>query len=84
MRKTTPSEALTRIVNFNSRVDRLTLDNYSDKKFRTADLNKLKSEIRHMHLLSSLGIFNKNKERAEKIIKELKIKFKSAAEIIHY
>jgi hypothetical protein len=77
----TPSEALTRLVNFNSRIDRLESNEYTNKRFRTADLNKLKGEMDSIILLASIGVHNKNKERASIIVEEFKTKYRIARRI---
>ncbi|MGK0174060.1 MAG: hypothetical protein ACI9AT_000423 [Ulvibacter sp.] len=81
MHITTPSEALEKLKGFNSRIDRLESNSYSDKKFRTQDLNKLKWELPRIRLLASIGVHNKNKQRANTIIAETRSKLSRAIEI---
>ena len=81
MKLTTPSEALTKLSGFISRVERLEANNYTDKRFRTADLNKMKFEIPRMFLFASIGVHNKNKERADSIISVFREKYKIAIQI---
>ncbi len=66
--KITPSMALEKMRNFSNSVKRLEADEYSDKKFRTRDLNKNKFEYKYVPLWHSIAVFNKNRERASEII----------------
>jgi len=70
MKKITPSEALKKMNNFTERVGRLERNQYSDKRFRTQDLNAMRGEWRYLYLWHSIAIFNKNKDRAKEIIGE--------------
>ncbi len=83
MKLITPSEALTKLVNFTDRVERIKKNEYSNNRFLTADINKLTFELRKIHLLCSIGIFNKNKERADQIIKASNLAFKEAKKLIY-
>ena len=71
----TPSQALTKLILFYSRVDRLEANNYSNPRFRTQDLNKLKFELQRIRLYASIAIHNKNKERAQSFISMLSSKY---------
>ena len=82
MNKITPSESLTKMQGFIERVDRLTADEYSNKRFATYDLTKLKHEIKFVPFWYSIALFNKNKERADSIIKECKEKYKLARSFV--
>lgn len=68
MKKITPSEALSKMQNFIAKIERLQADNYTNKRFRTQDINGLKFEYKYVYLWHSIAIFNKNKERADGII----------------
>ncbi len=78
-----PFQSLTKLVNFTNRVERIKKNEYSNNRFLTADINKLTFELRKIPLLCSIGVFNKNKERADQIIKEDKLAFKEAKKIIY-
>ena len=66
----TPAHCIIKIQGFIARMKRLEEDNYTLPRLRTQDLNSLKYEILNMNRLASIGIFNKNKERAKDIITE--------------
>lgn len=70
MRKITPSQALEKMKHFTNRIKRLQANEYSDKKFRTADLNRNEFEYKYVYLWHSIAVFNKNQERAKIIIAE--------------
>ena len=70
MRIITPSQAITKIQYFIDRIERLRLNDYSNKRFRTQDLNKLKFELKFVQLWASIAKFNKNEERSNNIINE--------------
>lgn len=78
---TTPSQALQKLIGFNERIKRLELNNYSNSRFRTMDLNKLKWEIPRISLFASIAVHNKNKERASMIIKKWRKNFVKAIDI---
>lgn len=82
MKKITPSAALIKIENFISRIDRLERNKYSNKRFRTSDLNKLKLEFNKMYLFYSIAIFNKNSEKLNKILPKYKDAYIKAYKII--
>uniref|UniRef100_UPI003217011D hypothetical protein n=1 Tax=uncultured Draconibacterium sp. TaxID=1573823 RepID=UPI003217011D len=66
----TPAECIIRIQGFIARMKRLEDDNYTLPRLKTQDLNKLKYDILNMNRLASIGIYNKNAERAKSIIVE--------------
>lgn len=70
MKKITPSEALEKLKLFNDRIARLESNDYSNARFRTSDLNKLKRELRTIIFYYSIAVFNKNQTRANEIVKE--------------
>lgn len=83
MRKVTPSEAITKIQYFIDRVDRINKNEYSDKRFLTQDMNRLKFEYGRVYLWHSIAVFNKNKERAKEVIDKCKISYKLANSWLH-
>ena len=66
----TPADCIIKIQGFIARMKRLEEDDYTLPRLRTQDLNSLKFEILNMNRLASIGIFNKNSERAKTIITE--------------
>ena len=68
--KITPSQALEKLKHFTNRINRLEADEYSDKKFRTSDLNRNKFEYKYVYLWHSIAVFNKNQKRATDMIAE--------------
>ena len=70
MKIITPSECLSKLVHFNKKVERIQLNEYSNPRFRTADLNRLKWDIKLVQYWCSIAVHNKNKERADIIVKE--------------
>lgn len=66
----TPANCIIKIQGFIARMKRLEEDNYTLPRLRTQDLNALKYEVMNMNRLASIGIFNKNQERAKAIITE--------------
>lgn len=80
----TPSQALARLSDFSKRVDRLEANQYSNPRFRVADLNRLKASQRGFIFLCSIGVHNRNKERATEIISVAKEKFSLAKEKYFY
>lgn len=78
-----PSKSLERLKGFCARVDRLEADNYSNIRFRTYDIERLKTELGRVVLWASIGIHNKNKERAKQIIGRAGIKLNIARELLY-
>lgn len=78
MKKLTPSEALQKMINFKNTVHRLEKNEYSNKRFITADKNAIKGTFKYMWLWHSIAIFNKNHERFKSEMKEIKIAYMKA------
>lgn len=78
MNKITPSEAITKIENFSNRVERIIKNEYSDKKFLTQDINKLKFEYGRVYLWHSIAVFCKNQDRAKQVINRCKLNYRLA------
>lgn len=70
IRLITPASCIIKIQGFISRMKRLDDDNYTLSRLRTQDLNFLIYDIRNISVWASVGIFNKNKQRANEIINE--------------
>lgn len=68
MQLITPSECLTKLQNFNNRIDRLKANQYVLPRLRTHDLNALVIDMKLIKYWASIGKFNKNQERAISII----------------
>ena len=82
MKKITPSEALSKMEGFSSRVSRIERNKYSDPRFRTRDLNRLRFEFKYVYLWHSIAFFNENKERAFNVIEKCREKYKTAYYLI--
>lgn len=78
----TPAKACIYINGFNSRIDRLIKNEYSAIKFRTYDINRLKHEIKMIHLVCSIAIFNKNEGDAFNLINEAEKRINTGREIL--
>ncbi len=78
----TPSQCLSSLKNFSDRVERLKKSEYSDKRFRTADLNRLQNEVKKIAWLCSIAVFNKNKERSKEIIARAQVSHIEAKAIL--
>jgi len=78
----TPSKACVYIKRFNSRIDRLALNIYTDKRFRIYDINRLKIELKSIQLVCSVAIWNKNESNAAKLIKEAENRINIGREIL--
>nr|WP_319265383.1 hypothetical protein [uncultured Draconibacterium sp.] len=81
MKTTTPSECLTRLELFNKRIERLKANNYTLPRLRTQDLNALVFDMSGVKWWVSVGIFNKNQERAKKIINQAKSNWQYAVKL---
>lgn len=77
----TPADCIIKIQGFIARMERLEEDNYTLPRLRTQDLNSLKYEILSMNRLASIGIFNKNGDRAKSIITEAGILMSKARKL---
>jgi hypothetical protein len=75
MNKLTPSEALQKMINFKDRVKRIEANEYTDKRFLTADQNAMRGEFRYMVLWHSIAIFNKNQNRFKEEMKDIEVAY---------
>ncbi len=78
MKRITPSEALVKMEGFASRVDRIEKNKYTNPRFRTMDLNKLRFEYKYVYLWHSIAFYNKNQERAMSIIERCNKRYRIA------
>lgn len=77
----TPASCIIKIQGFLKRMDRLEADDYTLPRLKTQDLNMLVHDLRAIKTWASIGIFNKNKERAKGIINQADLRLRKAREI---
>lgn len=71
MKWITPAEARLQIMAFNKMMGRLEKNEYTSKRLKTCDLNKLPGAFPRMIMLGSIAKFNKNQERVKLVLSEL-------------
>ena len=79
----TPASCIIKIQGFIARMKRLEEDNYTLPRLRTQDLNALIWDVRNITIWASIGTFNKNKERADNIIKEADSLMRKARKLVN-
>lgn len=83
MNLVTPARACIFLKGFIERIERLSLNQYSNPRFYTCDINKLEIEINKYVFICSIAVHNRNKDYATKLIEISSNKLTIARDLLY-